>query len=84
MGYSVEDLIKFLSISNMKLKKIKRNIKNVRIERNKYKAKLKEIEEYLNDNVYLFDKYDYPSDAECHRLSGKIEIKKELLKILNK
>ena len=35
MEYSKSELHKFLSLSNKKLKKLKRNIKNIRIERNR-------------------------------------------------
>ncbi|NFH40777.1 hypothetical protein [Clostridium sporogenes] len=85
MDYSNEQLLKFLSLSNKKLKRLKQNIKNVRIQRNEFKSKLDEIEWYLNNNIReKFDKYDYPSDRECYELQGKKEIKEDILRIISK
>lgn len=52
--YSTEELLKFLSLANKKLKKLKRNVKNMRIERNRYKKKLQEIEKCLTETTYYF------------------------------
>ena len=83
-SYSENDLIKFLSLANKKLKAVKKNIKNVRIERNYYKKKLEEIEYYLNNYIEPFSKYDHPSNSECDKLYGKMEVKQDLLDILKK
>lgn len=82
MKYSMDDILKFLSLSNLKLKKMKRNIKNVRIERNYYKLKLQKIEDVLNNTTYYFGKYDFPSEREHYRLIGKLDLKEELKRII--
>lgn len=84
MNYSNEQLVKFLSLSNKKLKQLRLKVKNIRIERNKLKAKLNEIELYLNNISNGFDKCDDPSDRECYELQGKQEIKEDILKIISK
>lgn len=82
MQYSTNELLKFLSLSNKKLKKIKRNIKNIRIERNRYKKKLHEIEKILNDqsNYTIYDYY--PSESEYYKMEGKKALRDVLLYIL--
>ena len=82
--YSTEELLKFLSLANKKLKKLKRNVKNIRIERNKYKKKLQEIERCLAEKTCYFDRYDYPSNSEVDELNGKLKLKEEILNIINK
>ena len=84
MEYSKSELHKFLSLSNKKLKKLKRNIKNIRIERNRYKKKLDEIEKILNDqsNYTIYDYY--PSESEYYKMKGKKALRDILLYILEK
>ena len=84
MEYSKSELHKFLSLSNKKLKKLKRNIKNIRIERNRYKKKLDEIEKILNDqsNYTIYDYY--PSESEYYKKEGKKALRDILLYILEK
>lgn len=77
------ELEKYLALSNIKLKKLKRNIKQVRIERNSYKGKLEEIENILNNIEYYYDRYDKPSDVDYGKITGKLELKEELVKIIN-
>lgn len=79
---TIDKLQEYLSISNRKLKNIKQDIKKVRIERNSYKNKLEEIESVLNNITYCYDRYDIPNDEDYGRVSGKIELKEELLKII--
>lgn len=82
MEYSKSELHKFLSLSNKKLKKLKRNIKNIRIERNRYKKKLDEIEKILNDQSY-YTIYDYyPSESEYYKIEEKKALRDVLLYIL--
>ena len=82
MEYSKSELHKFLSLSNKKLKKLKRNIKNIRIERNRYKKKLDEIEKILNDQSY-YTIYDYyPSESEYYKIERKKALRDILLYIL--
>lgn len=81
MEYSKSELHKFLSLSNKKLKKLKRNIKNIRIERNRYKKKLDEIEKILNDQS-KYTIYDYPSESEYYKMEGKKALRDVLLYIL--
>lgn len=82
MEYSKSELHKFLSLSNKKLKKLKRNIKNIRIERNRYKKKLDEIEKILNNqsNYTIYDYY--ASENEYYKMEGKKALRDELLYIL--
>lgn len=80
--YSYEDLLKFLSLANKKLKKTNKNLKNVRIERNYYKEKLNNIEQLLNNSVYKFDIYDYPSNIEIERMNGKEQLKDDIIEII--
>lgn len=84
MQYSTNELLKFLSLSNKKLKKIKRNIKNIRIERNRYKKKLHEIERILNDssNYIIYDYY--ASEEEHFKMEGKRALRDTLLYIIKK
>ena len=84
MEYSKSELHKFLSLSNKKLKKLKRNIKNIRIERNRYKKKLDEIEKILNDqsNYTIYDYY--LSESEYYKMEGKKALRDILLYILEK
>ena len=84
MEYSKSELHKFLSLSNKKLKKLKRNIKNIRIERNRYKKKLDEIEKILNDqsNYTIYDYY--PSESEYYKMEGKKALRDILLYIVEK
>jgi len=84
MTYSNERLLKFLSLSNKKLKLLKSKIKNVRIQRNKHLSKLNEIERYLNYIYNYYDEYDFPSYREFYKLQGKLDLKKDILEILNK
>ena len=82
MEYSKSELRKFLSLSNKKLKKLKRNIKNVRIERNRYKKKLDKIERILNNQSnYTICDY-YPSESEYYKMEGKRELRNVLLYVL--
>ena len=82
MEYSKSELHKFLSLSNKKLKKLKRNIKNIRIERNRYKKKLDKIERILNDQSnYTICDY-YLSESEYYKIEGKRELRSVLLYIL--
>lgn len=81
MEYSKSELHKFLSLSNKKLKKLKRNIKNIRIERNRYKKKLDEIEKILNDQSN-YTICDYPSESEYYKMEGKKALRDILLYIL--
>ena len=82
MEYSKSELHKFLSLSNKKLKKLKRNIKYIRIERNRYKKKLDKIERILNDqsNYTIYDYYS--SESEYYKMEGKRELRNVLLYIL--
>ena len=81
MKYSTQELLKFLYLSNKKLKKTKRNFKNVRIERNKYKFQIQQINNILNDIDFKY--YDMSKEYYL-KLEGKSELKEEILKILNK
>ena len=82
MEYSKSELHKFLSLSNKKLKKLKRNIKNIRIERNRYKKKLDKIERILNNQSnYTICDY-YSSESEYYKMEGKRELRNVLLYIL--
>lgn len=79
-----ESSIKYLSLANKKLKKLQKNVKNIRIERNFLKKKIDDIVCLLNEAVYKFDQYDCPSDTEWGRMDGKAELKKDIMKIINK
>lgn len=83
MNFSNERLIELLLFANKKIKKLKSTIKNIRIERNSLNLKLNEIEKILNDINYYYDRYDFPSDREHYELQGQLELKKDLLKIIN-
>lgn len=81
-SYSLEDLAKFLSIANNKLKKLKKSVKKIRIERNLCKEKLEEIEKYLANDIVQFQDGDDDNGYIKHR--GKLELKRDILEILNK
>lgn len=81
--YSIEELLKFLSLANKKLKKLKRNNKNIKIERNNYKRKLEEI--IKESNRISNQKLDYYcTDSDYKRLEGRKELANDILNIINK
>ncbi len=76
---SKEELIELLQSAHRKLNRAEQIIYKLR----KQASKVRKLKRVLFDISYYYDKYDRPSDEESGKLQGKVELKDELLEILN-
>jgi len=84
MTYDNCQLLMYLHERREKVKEYKTEIKRIVKQKNEYKKKLNDVIDFLNGVEYQYDKYDNPSDYESGVLSGRIELKNDLLRIIKR